>query len=238
MSCRHGATLVEAVLALAAGTLICGAMAAMLGAGERLARARADRAGRTELIRVAASVLVREFSAADPAADLLVGRDFVAGRLFRGLAVTCAPAQGGVVLVRWEGERLPDPAKDSVLPLLPPGSPPMALAASHRATAPCAGEGELLRWELQAVPPGTPLLLFQHGTYSLAGSALRLRHGAEGRQPLTGEWLDSDRSGFALVPAGAAVGAAMELALAFRGAPPARRLRVAFANAGAVGGEP
>ena len=203
MSRRAGHSLLEAMAALLAGAVACAAMAALLHGGDRLAEARARRLARLETIRIADGVLRRELGVADPAADLDgAGGDSVALRLFRGLAVVCGRTAGGGALVAYAGDREPDPARDSLLLL--PLARPSSLGAAARAPDPCpcrpaAGSGG-------AAPPavsgcfalelsgstsmGATLLLFQHGTYALSGAALRVRHGAEGRQPLTGEWLE------------------------------------------------
>lgn len=238
---RPGVSLLEAVLALAAGAVVVGSVAGLVRADERLAFARAKRLARDETVRIAAVVLHREVAALDRATDVrAVGRDSAALRLFRGFAVTCAPPVGAAVAVRFTGAREPDPAKDSILPLALPTAAPLPLWSSTRG-ATCSAAGpppqpgeEDLAWELPADPglalPGTPLLLFQSGTYALSDAALRVRHGGEGRQPLTGEWLDSRNSSFTL-SADTASFAHLLLDLSFKGVPVRRRLRVPFNNA-------
>lgn len=232
MSPRPGATLIEAMCALLAGAIACGAIAALLHADERLARARARRLERMETVRIAATVLRRELVVTEPTADIAgAGRDTLALRLFRGFAVTCAPAADGAVLVAYSGERLPDPTRDSVLPLLPAGVAPQPLVAVAAAPGSCGAEARPLRLTLPLAPPlGTPLLVFQHGTYALSQSALRVRHGGEGRQPLTLDVLDDSRTQLDL-RAGAAEAARADVVLAFKGTGIARRLRLTLPNA-------
>ncbi len=261
---RSGASLPEAITAVLVGTIACACMAALLHGGERLAEARARRLARLETIRITAGVLRRELAVSDPAADLDgAGRDSVALRLFRGLAVACSTIAQGRVLVAYAGEREPDPARDSLLPLAPPGAAPLPLRAAARAPAPCpaapatAAAAPLASpgaqgaggWYVLDTPTAaaaaTPFLLFQHGTYALGEGALRVRHGAEGRQPLTGEWLDDRRTTLVLRPERDPPVARVDVTLAFRAAGPPARLRLPLPNtlppaavAGAAAGAP
>jgi len=256
MSPRRGASLVEALAALVAGTVACSGIAALLRADERLALARTRRLARTETVRIGAAVLRRELATIVPIEDIPgAGADTVRLRLFRGLAVTCAASGGDGVPVAYVGDRQPDPTRDSVLPLAPAAAPAFALTGSSRVpltpatlaaldggtggAQPCAGlpadsgRGEVLWWRLGgSVSRGTPLLLFQHGTYAVSERALRLRYGNEGRQPLTGEWLDAGRSRLALLaPAAGADAAYVDVRLYFPANMTERRLRLPFGNA-------
>lgn len=235
MTGRRGHSLLEAIVALLSGAVVCGGVASLLVTDQRLAAARSPRLAREETIRIVTTVLRRELASIDPGADIRgAGGDSVALRLFRGFAVVCSLASGPRLLVRFQGEREPDPARDSVLPLLPPGAAALPLRSSGSSGAACAGAGALRVWDLGAgPPPGTPLLLFQQGTYAISGSAFRVRHGGEGRQPLTGEWLE-DRSSSVSIRRdawGAAVLAAVELG--FGTGLPGRAYRIDFRNAGA-----
>ena len=254
MSPRPGASLIEALMALVAGTTAVAGIAVLLRADGRLALARTRRLARTETVRIGAAVLRRELATLLPLEDVRgAGADTVRLRLFRGLAVTCAAPGADGVPVAYVGDRQPDPARDSVLPLVPTGAPALALTGSSRvpltagelaaldrgAGAPCAGlpadsgRGEVFLWRLaRAVLPGTPLLLFQHGTYAVSERALRLRYGNEGRQPLTGEWLDSRRSRLDLLsPAAGPDAARIDVRLYFPANAAERRLRLPFGNA-------
>ncbi len=208
MSARRGHSLPELLTALAVGGLVCAALAASLDGGQRLARSMGGRVSAAEAIRVSGGVLAGELRYLDPAVDIhAIGADSLAIRVFRGAAVVCAATDDGA-LVRYDGLRAPDPAKDSVLALDSLGrAHPVALFESAGADDACAaGAGRAAyRWTLAAAPPrGTLLLLFEAGSYHLADRALRYRRGAGGRQPLTEELLDGRRSGFR--PAGVAEG--------------------------------
>jgi len=232
-SARAGATLVEAVAALTAGAFVCAGMAALFQAEQRLAGSRAARLARVETDRLVAGVLRSELSTLVPDEDVGgTSGDTLALRLFRGLAVTCTPPAGaGSVPVRFEGARDPDPTKDSVIVL--PAGPTMPLLASGRSASPCPGSGTLLLWELPApVAQGTPLLLFERGTYALSGGALRLRRGREGRQPLTAELLRDAGSRFAPQYGGGgnATLRGVSISLSFASPRLERRIRIPFLN--------
>jgi hypothetical protein len=241
-------------MALVAGTTACAGIALLVRADGRLALARTRRLARTETVRIGAAVLRRELTHVLPLEDVRgAGGDTVRLRLFRGLAVACAASGADGVPVAFVGDRQPDPSKDSVLPLAPAGAPALALAASSRvpltaaalaaldrgAGTPCAGlpadsgRGEVLVWQLaKPVTRGTPLLLFQHGTYAVSERAIRLRYGNEGRQPLTGEWLDSRRSRLEVLSLAAGPDAArVDVRLYFPANAAERRLRLPFGNA-------
>lgn len=69
-------------------------------------------------------------------------------------------------------------------------------SAAHSAGCPLAAGESLYRWTLESPPlTGTLFLLFESGSYHLAGGALRYRRGESGRQPLTAEWFDDSRGG-------------------------------------------
>ena len=228
---RPGATLVEAVAALTAGAFVLAGLATLFNAEQRLAASRAARVTRTETVRLTAGVLRSELSALVPDQDIGgISRDTLALRLFRGFAVTCAPATpGGAVAVRFEGPRDPDPAKDSILVL--PDGPALPLLASGQSPSTCPGSGTLLSWELPApLARGTPLLLFERGVYALSSGALRLRHGREGRQPLTAEVLRDASTRFVPQSAGGVNPSlrALSVSLSFASPRLDRRLRVPF----------
>jgi len=228
---RPGVTLVEAMCALLVGAVACGAIATLLRAEERLAQARGRRLQRMETVRIAATVLRRELLVAEPLADIAgAGRDTLALRLFRGFAITCGPAASGAVVVTYSGERLPDPTRDSLLPLLPADASPQPLSTVAAAPGACGQEARPLRLATPLAPvPGTPLLVFQHGTYSLSESAFRVQHGGEGKQPLTVEALDDRRTHLDL-HVGAGEPARADVVLAFKGTGVDRRLRLTLPN--------
>ncbi len=245
MRARPGYSLLEALTAVLGGAVACASMAALLHAGDRLAEARTRRLARLETIRIADGVLRRELGVADPAVDVAgAGQDSIALRLFRGLAVVCGAADGGGALLAFGGEREPDPARDSLLPLVPPGAQPWPLRGVARAAEPCpavpppGGVGPpappvsgCFAVDIGSTPArGTVLLLFQHGTYALSGAALRVRHGGEGRQPLTGEWLDDRRTSLVLRATSDPPSARLDAVLAFPATGGSARLRLPLPN--------
>jgi hypothetical protein len=195
---RSGTTLVEMMVAVVMTALIASAVAGLLASQLRLTHSVAERAVAREAVRTASAVLsaeTRRMTRADIASS---GSDSITVRAFRGIAIPCAAAPTRIV-VRYVGDRAPDPVKDSVLVVSYDGEVAVRLLDSTAASSTCgAAPGEVvLEWTL-AQPPGgaAALLLFETGTYHLAQSALRYRIGAAGRQPLTPEVLRHPGTGF------------------------------------------
>lgn len=209
-----GFSLLEAVLALCLGSLVCALATGLFSAQQQLAREQQARTVQADAARTVFTVLPAELRVLNPATDIHgLGPDSVAARLFRGIAVTCG-AGGSGTIVRYRGMRAPDPAKDSVLLLPAPGQEtalsltaagPLGAtdSASAAASSCAAAEGfELARWSLDTQPPPAALLLlFESGSYFLTNRAFRYRLGAAGRQPLTAEVFDDRVSAF--TPGGA-----------------------------------
>jgi hypothetical protein len=179
-----------AVMSLLAAAL-CGLLITQL----RVARSLTDRAQAGEAVRLTAAVLqgeARRLAAGDVRA---IASDSLAIRAFRGIGVPCHSA-GATVYVRYRGDRLPEPAKDSVLAVLAVdtgGNSTVALLdARPDAHIMCsAGPGErVLQLRLAAsLDSAAAVLVFESGRYFISNRALRYRIGAEGRQPLTAELL-------------------------------------------------
>ena len=143
--------------------------------------------------RVAATVLGRDLRRGvagrdwpDPAGDSLPLR------AFRGWGLSCgaASARPSSIVVAYRGERSPSPVKDSVLMLGAGGWMPADLVGRARgAGAPCSDGLDFQSEVWQVDPPvsGSVVLVFERGSYHLAGGALRYRRGKGGRQPLTRE---------------------------------------------------
>jgi prepilin-type N-terminal cleavage/methylation domain-containing protein len=196
-----GFTLVEVMAAMtllgAATALIYGSLAAQV----RLARAASERAAAAEAVRTASHVVageIRRMTATDVAAT---SADSMAVRAFRGIALVCGSG-GDRITVRYRGDRLPDPAKDSVVAVDDTEQRTAHLAESRPAiTGACLPEqGErVLDWRI--APPldsAGVLLVFERGSYYISARALRYRRGAEGRQPLTAELIRHPPSRFDL----------------------------------------
>jgi hypothetical protein len=188
---RPGATLTELLAGLTLGglaaTLVCGILVAQL----RLARTVAERAAMSDATRIALAVVGGE-------AARLTGRDIRAAsadslalRSFRGSGVICR-SEDDRAEVRYRGERLPDPRKDSVLVVHGVAAEPaLGLLDSRGAAAgtctPLTGETLLALRLSGPVPEHGLLIVFESGSYYISGRAVRYRLGAEGRQPLTAE---------------------------------------------------
>ncbi|HET9986298.1 MAG TPA: hypothetical protein VFQ38_22160 [Longimicrobiales bacterium] len=247
MTGRAGFSLVETLVATLLAVLACGAALGLVAMDGRLARLRAERAARADALLTTAAVLGGELRGLRPSEDLRgVAGDSVALRAFRGAGIVCGIVADGV-LVRWRGLRDPNPDKDSVLAVAPP-APAAPLGASAPAVGTCGlpDAGELLHWQLAAAPPaGALLLVFESGAYSLGSGALRYQRGAEGRQPLTGDWLDPATTLQALDSAGGPTAdptAAWALSARLVGRPlaggltrPGSRVRVPFLDRAAPG---
>lgn len=188
---RPGSSLVELLAVLAIAALLGAVLVSTFIAQLRLARTAADRVLDADAVRTASSILAGELRRATPADVRALTRDSISIRAFRGTAVVCA-AVSDLVTVRYRGDRLPDPRKDSVLVIGADGSAGEAALVDARAVSaegcvPLAGE-TVLALRL-ALPPHSPavLLMFESGRYYLTARALRYRLGSEGRQPLTAE---------------------------------------------------
>jgi hypothetical protein len=175
------------------------ALVASLVAGS--SRAVSDLMARSEAAetrRTVAALLHEELSIGREGRDWrLDGERAVVLRAFRGWARVCGRgADDGSLRVAWRGDRLPDPARDSILVLSEEGDwTPAALlhvggapASAH--AAPCAPgpEERVADWRISGAP-AEPLLAryFETGRYSLEDGAFRYRRGTAGRQPLTPE---------------------------------------------------
>jgi type II secretory pathway pseudopilin PulG len=191
--CRAGATLLELLVTMAVMTLLGAALCGLLITQLRVARSLTDRAQAGEAVRLTAAVLqgeARRLAAADVRA---IAVDSLAIRAFRGIGVPCHSA-GSTVHVRYRGDRLPEPSKDSVLAVgTGAGSSAVALLDSRPGshTMCRAGSGERVM-QLRLAEPidsAAVVLVFESGRYFISNRALRYRLGAEGRQPLTAELL-------------------------------------------------
>ncbi len=211
---RAGTSLPEALVALLVGLLVLQMGLASLA---RLRAAQADLMARADAlvaVRVGRHVLRRELRHGVPGRDWDVTADSLGLRAFRGTGIVCASDSTAAELTVWyQGDRAPDPSKDSVLLVTGEGQVGVrALAGTGVAPAPCpGGAGTSARWRLdRAAPSGTVVArVFERGSYHLSDAALRYRRGASGRQPLTPEvwssasgWrISTDRLGVGVVPA-------------------------------------
>lgn len=189
-----GFTLLEALAALTLTALFASALVATSVAQMRLTRAMTMRAAALDAVRTVAWVLGGEVRRSHVRDVRAVARDSMALRNFRGRAIPCG-GSADEITVRYRGDRLPNPHKDSLLLIGPWGEAVAQLVGVHDGAgcAPAARE-RILRLEASTghSPPAL-VLIFESGTYYLSSSALRYRSGAEGRQPITAEVLAGSR---------------------------------------------
>ena len=194
MKRRWGGSLAELMLVSWLFALVLLALARFASAQGRLAAGVSDRVRLEELLRATRVVLGRETRYLAPADSRAVGPDSLRLRAVRGSGSACAWGSRHVV-VRYRGVRRPDPTKDSVL--LVDGRDPVGTAYGVTAVASdsvCPGGIRLdLDRDLDPAFSGAASLVFESGTYHLAGGALRYRLGHGGRQPLTESVLDRGR---------------------------------------------
>lgn len=192
-----GFSLVEALAALSLMGLLTTVMIGTAIAQMRLARAVGSHAGSMDAARTASWVLSGEARRAHPSDIKAFARDSLALRVFRGRGIVCGSANGDL-LVRYSGDRLPDPRKDSLLVITASGESAAPLYAVHSPPGTCTvAPGErLLQLATDEIPGSVIALTFESGSYYLAGRALRYRTGGEGRQPLTAEVLGGESLAF------------------------------------------
>ncbi|MGH7468700.1 MAG: prepilin-type N-terminal cleavage/methylation domain-containing protein [Longimicrobiales bacterium] len=230
MSVRTGHSLLELLVALTLGAIVLTAAVGLLHGMTSLARATNARTLRSETLRVVAEVLRAETRWLHPLRDVRAwAADSLALRALRASGTVCVQNTDGSVLLGVDALRAPDPAKDSVLILRGADQELGAdLLNAERRTNGCNGRTQTYR-VLTSVPllPGDLVLIFEAGAYYLSERALRYRLGREGRQPLTGETLDTRRTFFA---PGATGGTAVLAAGAARAGTESMRVRLPFLN--------
>jgi len=190
---RSGFSAPEALVAFLLCLFVVHVGLTTLGRMRAVERRLADRTDALVAMRVARHALRRELGFGRGGFDWMQDGDSITLRAFRGVALVCpGAAAADELIVRFAGDRGPDPEKDSVVVVAPDGrSVVRRLVAVRAAPAPCASapSPELAIWQLDApLSEGAVVArLFERGSYHLAGSALRYRRGLSGRQPLTPE---------------------------------------------------
>lgn len=185
MTARRGSSLAELVLVAWLFAVVLAAVARFAGTQGRLSAVQHDRTRAAEAVRAASLITESELRYLAPVDVGAATTAAVPLRAFRGGGTICR-SESADLLVRYRGVRLPNPAKDSVVLVTahePRGTPPLALTAVA-ADAACDGA---LRLTLEAEPAADRgiALVYESGSYHLAGGALRYRVGDGGRQPLT-----------------------------------------------------
>ena len=199
MHCRAGAALLEVLVAAVVSSILLAIAILLLETQGDAARSISRRSEQNDATRSAIAALraeLRELRGTDIHA---IARDSISSRIFRGLAVVCG-FNGSDVFARYQGLRLPVPAKDSALQLGPENV--VAIPFVRVDTTACtryAGEQILaLRW---SAPPrvGSAWLIFETGGYHINANALRYREVGSTRQPITNAVFDDVHSAFAAV---------------------------------------
>ncbi len=149
--------------------------------------------------RLAAIVIGKELRAGVRGRDWTVqAPDRLSLRAFRGWGLVCGiGAEPGKVVVVYHGERVANPVKDSVLILTADGWRRADLTRRAAGAPSCAMDPgrDTEVWTIDPpVPGGLVARVFERGSYHVNGGALRYRRGLGGRQPLTLDVFDDDRS--------------------------------------------
>jgi hypothetical protein len=194
---RAGHTLAEAVAALAVGAVLLVIGAALLATQARSAADVGAATAAAEVERTVWAVLSGELRYADRTQDVrAVAADSLAFRSFRGMALPCG-ARADASLYHYTGMRRPAAGKDSAVGALSGRAAAILQAGNAAVDVRCAPAGaSVLTVRTDPLLPSEPLLIFESGAYHLISGAFRFRLGAEGRQPLTDELLDTRRSAF------------------------------------------
>jgi type II secretory pathway pseudopilin PulG len=184
-----GYALIELLSALATVAVLLLVTGALFRLASRTAREIGDRAEALDAMRTATALLDRELRPLAPGDFDVAPPDSIPLRAFRGTAIPCDSAAGGL-RVRYAGIRDPDVSKDSVLAVTAVGEAVVAVTAiaptaASAACAPAPGETVLALSTAVPLPAAALLLVFERGAYSVGGGALRYRRGMGGRQPLT-----------------------------------------------------
>ncbi|MBW3533911.1 MAG: hypothetical protein KY453_01625 [Gemmatimonadetes bacterium] len=205
---RRGVTVVETLVTLLLLFLVVELTWVVTARSGRAAAALEEAAEALATERAAWWILREELALSVPGRDRTpAAGDSIALRAFRGTARVCdGDGDDGLVRVRHDGMRRPEPGKDSVLVLQGDGGWRSLDLLAVEGTADCASgeDGSWEHWRLGGPAPGAVLLrVYERGSYHLADGALRYRRGAAGRQPLTPEVLDG--AGSHLTPRGTGI---------------------------------
>lgn len=192
---RPGFSTIELVTTLTLLALISVACALLVHSQARLLRHQTEQVTAAETMRAARAVLhgeLRDIAASDVRA---VAADSVAVRVFRGWGVVCLTTSARIGL-RYRGLRAPDDTKDSLLVV----GEERVLAFRQSTAAlscPLQPDEQLVVLDVgAAVQDGAIALIFESGAYHLSTNALRYRGATGGRQPITDQLIDTQRSYF------------------------------------------
>ena len=196
---RSGVTIVEALVSLLLGLAVTSLCWSALARQRTVASRLNTEIDLLSARRLTALVIGKELRAGVRGRDWIgAGPDSLSLRAFRGWGPVCGLGAGpGRIVVAYRGERVANPAKDSVLILTVDGWRPTNLTGRAAGPRSCSldlgGDSEV--WTLD--PPIAGALVarvFERGSYHISGGALRYRRGRGGRQPLTLDVFDDERS--------------------------------------------
>lgn len=195
--------MVEALVALLLGLFVLHVGLSTLAHVHRAYASMTSRLDALTAGRIARTVLRRELGRGVAPIDWSASADSLRLRAFRGAGFVCAPGRSAEeVVVAYRGDRLPEPAKDSLEVTTVDGvTARFDLESRGAAAAPCLGADSMeviLRLGApETLPAGAVLVrVFETGSYHFSGGALRYRVGYGGRQPLTPEVWQNRPTGF------------------------------------------
>ena len=189
-------TLLETLTALTLSSMVMATGIAVVSAQARVANQATTRSESNDGKRAAALIIRAELAAIEPRRDVRsVASDSITTRVFRGVAIVCA-RRDSLTIVRYNGLRLPDAAKDSALQLGVDNSASIQRVLEQGSCLQRSNERILALVLSEPAPLGSMWLIFEIGSYQLHSYALRYRRGAENRQPITAEILDVRNSAF------------------------------------------
>ena len=183
---RAGYTLVEALVALLVAGILTLCLALLLAVIGRAALRHAETSAAAETERTVAAVLGAELRFLT-AVDATFANDSVRLRAYRGRGIVCA-LRGDEIAVAYDGARLPEEDKDSVLVVWRDRETAYDVAGVYPGGG-CADPSYRITIGSATLPQDTPLVVlpFETGAYSFSAGAFRYRRGSAGRQPITEE---------------------------------------------------
>lgn len=189
-------TLLETLMAVTLSSMVTATGVAVICAQARVANQATTRSEGNDGKRAAGLILRAELAAIDPHSDVRsVARDSITTRVFRGIATVCG-RRDSLTIVRYDGLRLPDPAKDSALQLVVENAASIRRVLEQGSCVQHTNDRVLTLVLSEPATLGSMWLIFESGSYQLHTNALRYRRNAENRQPITAEIVDVRNSAF------------------------------------------